>query len=217
MVSLSVKFSASSLMERWDTLAAMLTALSKSKRAATARKRVGKAGQVKFLHLVHGRSGWHAHLHLLYVLDRSVARTEVDELARVEESVWQEIADKHNCKAVPMAQVHRLVERAQDDRERVARYFTKALEEIELGTTVDEEILRCRADHDGSRSGWQLIEDYALREDPSAAKPLQEWLRVMIHTKRQSTHIPRALIEKLRRATDARGNDRCTGEAEGSR
>ncbi|MFV0633995.1 hypothetical protein [Demequina sp.] len=211
MVSLSLGFPPNtSLATRWDLLQAVLESLSDDKSVRNARKAVGKErGYLKVTHLLHGDLGWHAHVHLIYILNRTITDEEAARLETAESLAWQRLAKSKGCIGYPPAQRHRLVDRTEKDAAATARYLTKALEEIEFGDAhVEKDRFACAADR-GNRSAWQLIASAALAGDVAAEAPIREWSAVVSNPRTHNMFLrPTTLMERLHAAASAERNSR---------
>lgn len=213
MVSLSVGFPATAgLHERWGYLRDMFTMLSIKTRRT--REKMGKIGQIKIVHLLHGKDGWHAHLHVVLLLNKRITQRDADALADKETVIWADLAQspERTCTAYPMAQRYTLIGRTPKDFQRVAKYLTKGLEEIEWGDELEPgDDFNCTLDHHRNRSPWQLMNDVAFNRHILALAPLSEWANVMASSDFQAHHVPNKLKDTAARVhTSARilGTDR---------
>lgn len=140
--------------DRADKLAFLKEIIANSWRAVQNRRayralkaRLSVRGTVRALEVTHGKAnGWHPHLHILFVAKRPLCEHEIEETRLALYEIWSDVLGKRADRYVALDALDFRPAHASD-------YVTK--------WGADRELVKGQQkDGHGSRTPWQLLEDY---------------------------------------------------------
>lgn len=148
------------LLDRLQVLSRAWTAFGSGAASEKLRKKMGIVGYIRVLEITRGDSGWHPHIHVLWLSNKLLSDTDVTEWQQMNLHRWQDFLAKNDRPA--SAAAHHL--QRMDSTEDAAGYITK---QFDNGSAIAETLTRtATVEADKAKTAWDILDACITGRDP---------------------------------------------------